>query len=149
MVTLREILVGGSGAGERSGSCSGTEQLEERMREFVSVEITRGILYLTPMIFGTVKEGILEILDERLGAFHAEMMALIGVRTLTFWEFRACGAQDYHVARDLIASSRWLAMLPTLFIRASSPKGGRDQNRLLYSVGPSAGLVRGGWSCDW
>ena len=28
------------------------------------------------MIFGTVKEGILEILDERLGAFCTEMAAM-------------------------------------------------------------------------
>ena len=61
MVTLREIPVGGSDAGEGSGSGSGAEQLEERMRELISVEVMRSILDQTPVIFGTVKEGILEI----------------------------------------------------------------------------------------
>lgn len=54
MVTLRERPVGGSGAREGSGSGLGTEQLEERMREFVSAEITRNILDQTHVIFGTV-----------------------------------------------------------------------------------------------
>ena len=58
------------------------------------------------MIFGTVKEGILEILDERLSVFPYEMMALVGARLFTFREFRACGAPDYHRATDLIGS-RW------------------------------------------
>ena len=71
MVTLHERPVGGSGTEEGSNSDSGVEQLEERMREFISTEITRNILDQTPVIFGMVKEGILEILDERLGAFCA------------------------------------------------------------------------------
>ena len=106
MVTLRERPAGGLGAGEGSGSGSGAEQLEERMRELISAEVTRSILDQTPVIFGMLKEGILEILDERLGAFRTEMMALMGTRTLTFRDFRACGAPDYHGARDPIASSR-------------------------------------------
>ena len=32
--------------------------------------INHGILEQTPVIFGSVKEGILEIMDERLGAFR-------------------------------------------------------------------------------
>ena len=60
------------------------------------------------MIFGIVKEGIIEILNERLGLIHIEMVAMMGAHTLTFREFRACGASDYHGAKDPIASSRWL-----------------------------------------
>ena len=44
MVTLRERPAGGSGAREGSGSGSGAEQLEERMRELISAEVTRSIL---------------------------------------------------------------------------------------------------------
>lgn len=84
MVTLQERPVGRSGAGEGSGSGSGAEQFEERMRELISTEVTRSIIDQTPMIFVTVKEGILEILDERLGAFHTEIMALMGARTMKF-----------------------------------------------------------------
>lgn len=35
------------------------------------------------MIFGTIVEGIMEILDEGLGAFHNEMVVMVGARTLT------------------------------------------------------------------
>ena len=63
MVTLRERPVGGSGTGEGSGSGSGAEQLEERIRELISAKVMCSIVDQTPVIFGTVKEGILEILD--------------------------------------------------------------------------------------
>ena len=36
------------------------------------------------MIFGMIKEGIMEMPDERLGAFLAEIVAIVGVCTLTF-----------------------------------------------------------------
>ena len=52
------------------------------------------------MTCGMVKEGILEIPDERLSAFRAEMVALIRTRSLTFREFGACRALDYHEVRD-------------------------------------------------
>ena len=106
MTTSQDGPVDGSGVREGSGSGLGIEQLKERMREIVSAEITCDILDQTPMIFGTVKEGILEILDERLGAFCIELMAMLEARTLTFREFRACGAPDYLRARDPIASGR-------------------------------------------
>ena len=48
------------------------------MREFISAEITRNILGQTPVIFGTIKEGILEVSNERLGAFRTEMMTMMG-----------------------------------------------------------------------
>ena len=49
------------------------------MKEFISAKIKHSILDQTPVIFGSVKEGILEILDERLGAFRDEMVATLGV----------------------------------------------------------------------
>ena len=48
----------------------------------------------TPVIFGSIKEGILELMDERLGMFCAEVAAMMGSRMLTLREFRACGAPD-------------------------------------------------------
>ena len=38
------------------------------------------------MIFVLVMEGILEILDERLGVIRAEVMAIVGACTLSFYE---------------------------------------------------------------
>ena len=98
------------------------------MRKFISAKITRSILDQTPVIFGTVKEEILEMLDERLGAFRIEMVGMIWVRTLTFREFSACGAPDYHGARDPIASSRWLADVANAFRMSRCPEG--DKVRL-------------------
>ena len=82
-----------------------------------------GILEQTHVIFGTVKEGILEIIDERLSAFRAEIVALVGTRSLTFREFRACGASDYHGSRDPIASIRWLADVANTFYTSRFPRG--------------------------
>ena len=52
------------------------------------------------MIFGLVKEGILELMDERFSAFRTKMVTMMGPHTLTFREFRACGASDYHGDRE-------------------------------------------------
>ena len=70
MVTLCSRPANTSGIGEGSGSGSGAKQLDEQTREFISSEITRNILDHTLVIFGLVKEGILEILNERLHAFY-------------------------------------------------------------------------------
>ena len=64
-------------------------ELDDQMWEFISSEITRSILKQNPVIFGTVKEGIMEVLEERLGSFRSGMVAMMGARTLTFLEFRA------------------------------------------------------------
>lgn len=63
MATLQGILVCGSGVGEGSCSGFGAGQLDDQMREFISSEITRNTLEQTLVIFGMVKEGIMEILD--------------------------------------------------------------------------------------
>ena len=67
------------------------------------------------MIFGLIKEGILELLVERLSSFRTEVVAMTGLRTLTFRDFRACGALDYHGARDPVASTIWLAHVANTF----------------------------------
>ena len=61
MVTLRGRPVSGSGVGEGPGSGSGAGQLDDQTQEFISFEITHNILEQTHVIFGTVKEGIMEI----------------------------------------------------------------------------------------
>ena len=129
MVVLRSRPAAGSGgAGEGSGSGSGDERMDEQTREFLSSEITRIIIDQTPVIFGSIKEGILEMMDERLSTFRTEMAAMMWSRTLTFREFRACGAPDYHGARDPIASTRWLADVANAFRTSRCPEG--DKVRL-------------------
>ena len=88
MVVLRSRLADGSaGAGEGSGSGSGAERMDEQTREFLSSEITRIILEQTPVIFSSIKEGILELMDERLSTFRVKVAAMMGSCTLTFREF--------------------------------------------------------------
>ena len=75
------------------------------------------------MIFGTVKEGILEILDERLGAFRTEVMTIVGSRTLYFHEFCASGAPEFFGEKDPISSKRWLADMDNAFWMSFFPEG--------------------------
>ena len=83
----------------------------------------RNILDQTPVIFGTLNEGILELLDERLSAFCTEVAVMMGSCMLTFREFRAFGAPDYQRDRDPIASTRWLANVTNVFRTNRCPEG--------------------------
>ena len=62
-------------------------------------------------------------MDERLSAFHSEIVVLIGAHLLTFREFRACGAPDYFGEKDPIASRRWLADVSNAFRTSNCPDG--------------------------
>ena len=61
------------GRGSGSGLCLGADLIDERIHKFVTFEITRGILDVTHVMFGIIKEGIMELLDEQLGAFYSEI----------------------------------------------------------------------------
>ena len=58
-----------SGSGSGSGSGDGTEPIDETLRELIASEVTRVILDATPVIFGIVREGIIEIMEEQLRSF--------------------------------------------------------------------------------
>ena len=75
MVTLRGRPVRDSSVGEDSGSGFGVGQLDDQTQEFISSEITRNILEQAHVIFGMIKEDIMEVLDEHLDSFHSEMVA--------------------------------------------------------------------------
>ena len=110
-------------ADDSSGSCSRAIQIDDQTRKFISLEITCNILDRTPVIFDKVKEGILEWLKEWFSTFRTEMAALMGSRTLTFREFTACGAPDYHGDRDPIATTRWLADVANAFRTSKCSEG--------------------------
>lgn len=71
----------------------------------------------------SVKEGILEILDERLGAFLSMMVAMMGALTLTFLEFRSCRPPKFFGKKDPIASTRWLVDVTNAFQTSSCLEG--------------------------
>ena len=89
---LRMVMTtrGGSSSGSGSGPSSGTEPIDERLHEFIVVEVTRGILDATLVMFNTINEGIMYLMDERLMYFKAEIVAgQIGAQTPSFMEFKA------------------------------------------------------------
>ena len=52
----------------------------------------------------------MELLDESIGAFRAEIMVgQLGAQTPSFREFKACGAPEFFGANDLIDSHRWIS----------------------------------------
>ena len=65
---------------------------------------------------------------------------MTGSRTLAFRDFRACGAPDYHEARDPIVSTRWLVNVANTFYTRKCPKG--DKVRL-------ASYLIKDRTCDW
>ena len=77
------------------------------------------------MIFGTIKEGIMEVLVERLGSLRSEMVALIGACSLTFGKFRTCGALDYFGEKNPIASRQWLVDVANTFPTSNCPDGAK------------------------
>ena len=93
-----------------SGSALGVEPIDERLHELVAAEVTCGILDATPMIFGTVKEGIMKIMKERLRSFRVEIATgQIRTRTPSLLEFMVCREPEIFGAKDPIASHRWIA----------------------------------------
>ena len=54
-----------------SSSGADVEPIDERMRGFIMSEITCSIFDVTHVMFGTINEGIMEIVDELLGALRA------------------------------------------------------------------------------
>ena len=58
MVTCLGSKGTGSSTGSGIGFGSGSKKIDERIHELIATEVTHGILDATPVIFGTVKEGI-------------------------------------------------------------------------------------------
>ena len=88
-------------------------------------DITRGILEQTHIIFGSVKEVIMENMYELLGTFYTEIMAIVGDHTLSFHDFHACGAPEFFGEKDPISSKRWLVDIMNAFQIRFFPEGSK------------------------
>ena len=131
MVVLRPRPAVGS-SGEGSGLGLSSEPVDERLREFIASEITRGILDATPVIFGSIKEGIVELMEDRLKAFRNDMAtSQSGSHTLFFKDFRGSGAPDFHGEKDLIAARRWIADIESAQLTSFCPEG----SKVRYAAG--------------
>ena len=74
----------------------------------------------------------MDILDERMGAFHTEMDAMMGTCTLMFREFRDSGAPYYLGAKDPITGNRWLADVANAFRSSRVPRGTRSDSPRVF-----------------
>lgn len=73
------------GSGSGFGLGVDVEAIDERIHEFITPEVTHDILDAAHMMFDTIKYGIMELLDQHLGDFHAEIVnGQLGACTLTF-----------------------------------------------------------------
>ena len=66
---------GVGGSGYRSSSGTGTKPIVEGLWKFIVSEITRGILDATSVMFGSIKEGIIEMMEDRLHIFKSYLAA--------------------------------------------------------------------------
>ena len=84
--------------------------MDDGLREFITSEITRGILHATLVIFESIKEGIIKLMEDRLRAFKRDLASgQAGTRTLSFKDFRGSGALDFHGLKNPIAARRLIA----------------------------------------
>ena len=95
------------------------------MQEFVTLEITHRVLDHNLLIFGTIKEGIMEMEQECLVTYHVRVIELLYDRLGDFWpkivagqlgmwtpsfrEFLASGSLIFLGTKGPIASRRWIA----------------------------------------
>ena len=70
-IVVTHPRAGGLGSG--SGSGTGSEPVDDGLHEFNASEITRDILEATLVIFGSIKEGIIELMEDCLRAFRSDM----------------------------------------------------------------------------
>ena len=115
------------------------------MQEFISSEITHGILDLTPVTFGTITEGILEILDDRLETFRANFVAwkLEGAHR----GLKACGALYYFREEDPITISCYEELKVDY---ASCLHGDQFHDWMpLRFLSFMRKVTRNQWSCHW
>lgn len=132
----------GSGSGSGLGSGAGSEQVDEGLRKFIASEITRGILESTPIIFRSIKEGIIELMEDHLQAFRSDATSnQSGTRTLSFKDFRGSGAPYFHWVKDPIAARRYIAYIESAQLTSFCPEG----SNFLFAAGCLRDRARDWW----
>ena len=93
-----------------SGSGTSSEPIDKQLHEFIASEITRGILESTLVIFGSIREGIIKMMEDRLRAFRSDMTpSQSRTRMLSFKDYKGCGAPNFSGVKDPIAARRCIA----------------------------------------
>lgn len=89
-------------------------------------EITHGILDATHVMFNTIKDWIMEILDDHLGALHVEIASgQLGVRSLAFFMLVEIQSSLGRRTPSLVASRRWIMDTESAQWTSFSPKGSK------------------------
>ena len=62
------------------------------------------------MIFESIKEGIIELMEDLLRALWRDMASSqSGTNTLSFKDFKGCCVLDFQGVKDLILARSWIA----------------------------------------
>ena len=78
------------------------------------------------MIFRSIKASIIELMEDRLRAFRSVMTSSqSGAHTLSFKDFRGCGAPDFFGVNDPIIAKWWIANIESAQLTRFCPKGSK------------------------
>lgn len=85
-----------------------------------------GILEATPVIFGSIKEGIIGLMEDRLREFRSDLASSqSGTCTLSFKDFWGSGVSDFHGVKDPIVGRRWIADIESAQLMSFYPEGSK------------------------
>lgn len=109
----------GDGFGSGLGFGSGSRDVE--ICNLVSMEVSMVILEDLQGMFGTIKDELVVMIDERLRTFRAEVGAgHPKTREISFWEFRVYGATEFF-GKESIMSMHWIEEKESMFLASSCP----------------------------
>lgn len=82
----------------------------------IVVKVSRVLLEDMPYLFGTIKQGLIEMMDERLGNVWVKLVASqFGAHNLTFLDFHSCGASEFFGMKEPVSSMCWIVDLECVF----------------------------------
>lgn len=120
------MVVTTKGSGFGSGLGADAELIDKRIHEFIMSETTSRVLDTIPMMFDTIKDGIIELLDERLGVFRAKIIASqFWARNLTFRKFKAYGSPEFFRKKDHISNRWWFTDMESAQRMSFYPEGSK------------------------
>ena len=95
-----------------------------------------------PVIFGSITEGIIELMEDLLRAFRSNMaLGQSGTHMLSFKDFKGCGAPDFHRVKVPVVARRWIADIESVQLTSFCPK----RSKVWYVVGCLRDIARDWW----
>lgn len=120
------MVVTTRGSGSGCSSSTDVGPIDESIPKFITSEIACDILDATPVMFGMIKEEIMELMDERLRTFREENEAgQLAAWTLTFRGFKACRASECFRKKGRIINRRLITDMESTQRTSFCPNGSR------------------------